>query len=365
MDEAVEIYHKALALKPDHLDTHNNLGIALKELGKPDEAMAKYHKALAIKSDFAEAHYNLGDLQLMTGDFQNGWENNAWRHQVKDLRLRPREYDKPFWDGGDLGGKTIFIYPEQGLGDFIQFIRYISLVAKKGGRVVVEVPKALHCLFSLLEGADKVIKNGQPSGHFDFHTPLLDLPKILGTTLQTVPAKESYLEAPSELIEKWKRKLSIYGGIHVGIIWGGNPNQKEDKKRSMDPILFKALLKITGVTFFSLQAGRVGEAMETFGPQVIDLMPEAVPFDDKAAVMMNLDLIISVDTSSAHLAGALGRPVWTLLSFVPHWRWMLERDDSPWYPTMRLIRQKKCFAWEGVIREVCQNLEEQLGNIQV
>jgi Flp pilus assembly protein TadD len=364
LHEAIASYNKALAIKPDYVEAHSNLGNVFKELGRLDEAVESYHKALAIKPDYAGAHVNLGLLQLLMGDFQNGWRNYAWRWRAINSPLRPREYEEPFWDGGDLEGKTVFIYPEQGLGDFIQFTRYVPLTAKKGGRVVVEVPKVLHCLFSSLEGANMVIETGQPPGHFDLHASLLDLPKTLGTTLQTIPARESYLEAPSELIEKWKIKLAIHEGIHVGIVWGGNPDHKSDKMRSIDPILFKPLLEFTGVTFFSLQVGRNGEALETFGSQVVDLRSEATPFDDTAAVMMNMDLIISVDTSLAHLAGALGRPVWTLLSFVPDWRWMLDRDDSPWYPTMRLIRQQECGAWEGVIRKVCQDLEEQLGNTQ-
>jgi len=207
-----------------------------------------------------------------------------------------------------------------------------------------------------------LIGPGETPPPFDCHAPLLELPRLLNTTLETIPADIPYLSAEPERVEKWKRRLAAYEGLRVGLVWGGSPDHKNDKNRSMNPALLKPLLRSTGVKFFSLQVGRDGEAAEVFGPRVIDLMTETPRFTETAAMMMNLDLIISVDSSPAHLAGALGRPVWVALTSVPDWRWLLGRDDSPWYPTMRLFRQQKRGDWKGVVERMREALTDRLGN---
>ena len=365
LNEAVASYHKALAIKPDCAEAHSNLGNALHDLGKLDEAAASYHKALAIKPDYAEAHNNFGHFQLLTGDFQDGWENYSWRWKKKDTALCPRDYKEPFWDGSGLEGKTIFIYPEQGLGDTIHFVRYMTLVAAQGGRVVLEVPAKLETLFRDIDGVESFVVAGNLPPPFDCHAPLLDLPGLLNTTLETIPSQESYLTVASELVEKWADRLGPWEHFRIGIVWAGNPILKTDRDRSMDPSHFLPLTEIPRVSVYSLQFGKDGEADKVFGARVTDIGPDLTPFTEAAAAIMNLDLVVTVDTSLAHLAGALGCPVWTLLPFIPDWRWMLDRDDSPWYPTMRLFRQEKRGEWEGVIERVCRALTDRIERAQV
>ena len=362
LDDAVASYHKALALAPNFPEAHSNLGTALKELGRFEDAAASYHQALAIEPDFPEAHEYLGRLRLMMGSFQDGWEDYAWRWRVKDSPLHPRDYEKPFWGGSDLEGQTIFIYPEQGLGDVVQFVRYLPLVAARGGRVVFEVPPHLARLFQGIDGADTLLRGGEPLPPFDSHAPLLDLPRLLNTLLETIPSMTFYLKAAPELEEAWANRLGPWEEFRVGIAWAGNPNHKNDRNRSMEPSLLQPLTEIPGVSVYSLQVGRNGEAVRLFCDNITDLAPFLTDFAETAAVMSNLDLVVSVDTSVVHIAGALGRPVWTLLPFIPDWRWLLERDDSPWYPTMRLFRQEKRGDWKGVIERVSQALTDQLEN---
>jgi len=361
-DAAVSYFQKTLSLSPDNARACHNLGNAFKELGRLDEAISSSRQAIAINADYAEAHSNLGILQLLTGDFLNGWGNYAYRWRSQALSPLRRVYQQPEWDGGDIQGKTLFLYPEQGLGDFIQFARYVPMVREKAGRVVLEVPAALYSLYATLEGADVVTEAGQPPGQFDLHAPLMDVPGILGTTLQTIPSFEDQLKVPVALVEKWKTRLGVDGGLRVGIVWAGNPDHKNDQARSIDPTLLKPLCLMPDVKVFSLQVGRDGQARETFAEGVIDLSADLTTFAETAAVMMNLDLVISVDSSPAHLAAALGRPVWTLLPFLPDWRWMMGRDDSPWYPTMRLFRQQKRGDWKALIERVSGELEVLSGN---
>ena len=318
----------------------------------------QFTTALQLKPDYAEAHYNLGMLQLLNGNFHQGWENYAWRRSIPKYRFRNVEYKEPFWDGSGLEGKTIFIYPEQGLGDTIHFVRYMTLVAAQGGRVVLEVPAKLETLFRDIDGVESFVVAGNLPPPFDCHAPLLDLPGLLNTTLETIPSQESYLTVASELVEKWADRLGPWEHFRIGIVWAGNPILKTDRDRSMDPSHFLPLTEIPRVSVYSLQFGKDGEADKVFGARVTDIGPDLTPFTEAAAAIMNLDLVVTVDTSLAHLAGALGCPVWTLLPFIPDWRWMLDRDDSPWYPTMRLFRQEKRGEWEGVIERVAAELAD-------
>ena len=212
---------------------------------------------------------------------------------------------------------------------------------------------------------DALVFAGDPRPAFDCHAPLLDLPGHLKTTLETIPSQESYLTVASELIEKWADRLGPREHFRIGIAWAGNPDQKFDRDRSMDPSNFLPLTEIPRVSVYSLQFGRDGEATKVFGASVTDIGPDLTPFTEAAAAIMNLDLVVTVDTSLAHLVGALGRPVWTLLPFIPDWRWLLGRDDTPWYPTMRLFRQDSRGDWEGVIERVCQALADRIERAQV
>jgi len=357
LDDAVTAYKEALVITPDYVDALYNLGNTLQALGKIDAAIAAYDKVLTINPEHVNGRYNLGLAQLLMGDFESGFENYKLRWQTAQLSRYRRPYRQPLWNGHDLIDQTLFLYPEQGLGDFIQFSRYVSLAAQKAARVIVEVPTALVCLYPSLPGADVVIETGQSPGEFDVHFPLLDLPGLFTTNPQNIPASENYLTATGDLTEKWRNRLAAHKQFRVGLIWAGRPGHSNDKNRSIDPALIAPLLEIDGVKFFSLQVERDGEAAKVFGPKVIDLAADLTTFAETAALMSNLDLIISVDSSPAHLAGALGRPVWTLLPYLPDWRWGLNRDDSPWYPSMRLLRQQKHGDWQAVIERLGQELK--------
>ena len=356
LDEAVDCFQKTLSLNPNNSKAHHNLGNAYKELGRVDEAIQCCHRAIASNANYAEANSNLGILQLLSGDFLNGWGNYARRWQTVDFSKSRRAYLEPYWDGRDFHGKTLLLYPEQGLGDFIQFARYVPIVAQKGGNVTLEVPSALYELYARLEGADVVVQTGPSPGPFDLHAPLMDIPGLLGTTLQTIPPWQGRLQVPGDLVEKWKIRLGDHQGLRVGMVWAGNPGHKNDIRRSIEPSLLKPLCSLNDVQIFSLQVSRDGKVVKNFGSNVIDLSADLTSFSETAAAMMNLDLIISVDSAPAHLAAALRRPIWTLLPYSPDWRWLLERDDSPWYPGMRLYRQNKRDDWQAVIERVGQEL---------
>ena len=358
LDAAVAGYTKALAIKSDFTEAHNNLGNSLRDLGQLEEAAASYRKALAINPGFAEAHFNLGRLQLLTGGFQDGWKNYAWRWQWHGSGLRPREYQAPFWDGSALDGKTILIYPEQGVGDTIQFARYLPFVEALGARVVFEVPKTLDRLFKGSTYEKYLVGSNETPPSFDCHAPLLDLPRLLNTTLETIPVCDNFLNSPSELREVWSDRIGPSENIRVGIVWAGNPKHANDRNRSIEAALFRPLTEIPGVSTYSLQVGRDGEAAEVFGDRATDIAPFLTDFAETAAAIGQLDLIVTADTSVAHLAGTLRTPVWTLLPFIPDWRWLLERDDSPWYPSMRLFRQRAIGDWAGVFEEVGKALRE-------
>jgi len=357
LEDAVAAYNETLTINPDSVDALYNLGNTLQALGEIDAAIAAYDKALTINPEHVDGRYNLGLAQLLMGDFKNGFENYKLRWQTPQLSRYRRPYRQPLWNGQDLIGQTLFLYPEQGLGDFIQFSRYVSLAAQQATRVIVEVPTALACLYPSLPGADVVIETGQSPGDFDVHFPLLDLPGLFTANPQGIPASQNYLAANADLMEKWRNRLAAHKGFRVGLIWAGRPGHSNDKNRSIDPALLAPLLEIDGVTLFSLQVERDGEAAKIFGPRVIDLAADLTTFAETAAVMSNLDLIISIDSSPTHLAAALGRPVWTLLPYLPDWRWGLNRDDSPWYPSMRLFRQQKRGDWQAVIKRLGQELK--------
>ena len=356
LDEAVASFHKALTIKPDFAEAHNNLGGTLQKQGKLDEAVASYRKALTIKPDYAKAHSNLGILQLLLGEFQDGWGNYTWRWKVKDYGLSLRDYKEPIWDGSTLEGKTILLYPEQGLGDTIQFARYLPLVEALGARVLVEVQEPLYRLFEGSKFADNLVGINQPLPPFNCHAPLLDLPRLLNTTLETIPGCDSFLKASPELREQWADRIRPSENIRIGVVWAGSPTHKNDRNRSFDSAFFRPLTEIPGVSVYSLQVVRDGESARVLGDKATDIAPFLTDFADTAAMMSNLDLIVSADTSVVHLAGTLGKPVWVLLPFNPDWRWLLERDDSPWYPTMRLFRQSTIGGWAGVFDEISEAL---------
>ena len=365
LEDALEYYHKALELLPDFVEAINNLGRTFLEKGAVEEAIACYRRVISLSPEHASAHLNLSLALLLVGDLENGFAEYEWRWKIKEFHtghscfltgpdntVSAREY-RPLWDGSDLQGKTILLHAEQGLGDSIQFVRYAAIVKNKGGKVIVGGYQQLNRLFSTVDGIDLLIVKGEPIPEFDVQAPMLSLPHILGTTLSTIPANTAYLTAPSDC----QFALLPDRKFKVGIVWAGNPKHRKNMQRSCSLSAFLPLLDVSGVSFYSLQK-ELSEADRALLHQtsIVDLSPHFGDFADTAAAIAQLDLVIAVDTAVAHLAGALGKPVWILLAFSPDWRWLLEREDTPWYPTARLFRQPQRGDWEGVFERVAQAL---------
>ena len=356
-DEALPYYQRALTLKPDYAEAHNNLGNTLKELRKIDEAIRRYERALAVKPGFAEAHFNFGLALLLNGQLEKGWSEYEWRWRSVNKNYKSVNFTQPRWRGEPLSShKVLLLHAEQGLGDTIQYCRYVSLAAARA-RVILEVPRSLMRLLSSVSGVEDMLAIGDALPSFDFHCPLLSLPKAFKTTLDNIPAAVPYLRAKSARVSHWRGILGD-SGFRIGIVWQVNPKSETELRRSIPRSCFAQLAKFANVRLISLQKTRglnqfseltKGVEIEDLGPD-FDSGPDA--FLDTAAVMENLDLVITVDTAAAHLAGALGRPTWILLRHVPHWTWMLDRDGSPWYPTVRLFRQQRKDDWRDVFSKV-------------
>jgi len=359
-DEALASYDRALALRPDYAEALSNRGNTLQQLQQFAGALASYDRALAVRPDYAEAHFNKSLLQLLQGDFDAGWRGYEWRWNNPNLKLSKRDFAQPLWLGdAAIAGKTILLHSEQGFGDTIQFCRYASLVAAHGARVLLEVPARLKDLMASLTGVAELITARDPLPHFDLHCPLNSLPLALGTRIDTIPAQAPYLTAPPRGMRRSSAALSSTHRLRVGLAWSGNPTPRDVADRSIALRSLLPLLDI-GATFVSLQkdVGADDAAVLQHCRELLHFADEIDTFTKTAAVIASLDLVISVDTSIAHLAGALAKPVWVLLPCVPDFRWLLERADSPWYPTARLFRQHAPGDWPGVIGRVVIELEK-------
>ncbi len=349
-EAAAAAFGEAARLDPGMADAHNNLGAALQSLDRLDEAVASLRRALALDEEAADVHWNLALALLQAGDYEAGWREYEWRWRNPDLALGARDFPQPLWDGGDLDGATILIHAEQGYGDTLQFVRYVPLVAGRGGRVVLECPQKLVRLLGGVDGVGAVVARGDPLPEFAVQAPMMSLPAILGTTLDTVPADVPYLD-PS--LGQVPEALQADGlGLKVGIAWAGSRTRRQDHLRSVAPERFAPLVAVPGTTVFSLQV----TAPAPDG--VHELAPDILDFADNAAAVAALDLVIAVDTATVHLAGALGRPVWVLLSRPASYLWMSDRDDSPWYPTARLFRQPRPGDWDAVFAAVAEALAD-------
>ena len=351
-------YQRALSINPEYAKAHSNLGVAYSDLGDLDKSIASYRRALEISPGFPEAHWNYAQVLLLKGRFEQGWIEYEWRWKWKDFPSLKRNFAQPLWDGSNLNGRTILLHCEQGLGDSIQFIRYAPMVARLGGRVVVECPPQLKRLFQGVSGIDRLAGHHGELPTFDVQAPLLSLPHIFKTDLETIPNTVPYLSPPSEPLINLERG----DGVRVGMVWAGKPTHIGDIKRSVDLGHFTTIANMEGCIFYSLQVGerRQDIGQHDLNESLIDLGEDLADFAVTASAIEQLDLVISIDTAVAHLAGALGKPVWTLLPHMPDWRWMLDREDTPWYPTMRLFRQKKAGDWEGVFRDVEIGLRERV-----
>ncbi|MGE3622677.1 MAG: tetratricopeptide repeat protein [Bdellovibrionales bacterium] len=355
-EDAIASYDKATELKPDFARAWYHRGIALQELRRHDEALESYDRAIAIQPDFADAQWSKGFVKLLTGDFAGGWPLYEWRWKMSDFLAPRRAFRQPQWTGmQDINGKTVLLHAEQGFGDTIHFCRYARRIFLLGAKIVLEVQPALKSLMQSLEGPAQVIAHGEALPDFDYHCPLLSLPLACGTRPDNIPAAIPYLRAPDERREFWTQKLGPKRKRRVGLVWSGNPKQKNDFNRSMS--LFDIMpFASCDVELYSLQKDLgIADRIMLAGTPKIGI-PELGDFADTAALMEHMDIVITVCTSAAHLAGALGRPVWILLSHTACWRWMLDRSDSPWYPTARLFRQTVPGEWGDVVEAVKKEL---------
>jgi tetratricopeptide (TPR) repeat protein len=357
--EALNSVETALALKPDYPFAIYNRGNALRDLGRYDEALACYAEAQRRTPDYARAHWNEALCRLMIGDFEQGWKKHEWRWKTDTFTSPFRGFAEPLWLGdASLQGKTILLHAEQGFGDTLQFCRYSRLVAALGATVVLEVQPALRSLLAQLEGVAQLVTSDSPLPPFDYQCPLMSLPAALHTTLATIPAAP-YLVADPVQAEAWRDRLGTRSRPRVGLAWSGNSSHVNDRKRSI--ALAQVVPLVSGkLHFISLQKEvRVSDqATLDQHPEIFDPRDQLGDFADMAALISELDLVITVDTAVAHLAGALGKPVWLLLPAIPDWRWLLERDDSPWYASARLFRQPAPLDWDSVIAHVSQALAE-------
>ncbi len=356
-EEAVASCDRAIALRPNYAGAFHNRALALIELGCHDEALAAFQEVFAVDPGHSAARWHEALLRLLRGEYAAGWDGYEWRFKHKEIGLRPRNFSVPQWRGEPLAGRTILLHAEQGFGDTIQFARYAPMVAAQGARVILEVQPALVSLMASLPGIAMIVDRGDTLPAFDVHCPMPSLPLAFATALETVPAQTPYLVAPVDRIAQWRARLPA-GVPRVGLVWSGNPRHKNDRSRSLPFDMLAPLVAIPGVDFISLQKEprqADAEALARCG-NVLDLGPKLQDFADTAAVISLLDLVITVDTSIAHLAGALGKPVWIMLPTRVDWRWLLDREDLPWYPTARLFRQRRAGDWPDVIARVRQEL---------
>jgi hypothetical protein len=371
LPEALASHDRALAINGTLAHAHLNRANVLVELGQLDAALESFSGAIALKPDFAEAHANRSTVLLLRGDLANGWADYEWRWKLGRSTMvnHIRNFTQPRWTGSEpVAGRTVLLHAEQGLGDTLQFCRYATLVANEGATVLMQVPKALVELLATLEGVAAIFADTDPLPAFDCYSPLMSLPAALRTTLSTVPARVPYLRSTEAKRLFWRQKLGERGKRRVGLVWSGGFRPHQPELRGVNERRNVPLAKLAGlghpdIEFYSLQKGQPAESelahlksMGWGGPDLIDFTALLHDFSDTAALIEQLDLVISVDTATAHLAGALGKPVWILNRFDTCWRWMLDRADSPWYPTARLYRQQRPGDWDGVVARLRQDL---------
>jgi tetratricopeptide (TPR) repeat protein len=352
LDEAIASFHRAIEIDRNYADAHTNLGVTLYANRRAEEGIGHCRRAVELSPDFAKAHSNLALILLGTGHFRQGWIEHEWRWKCNPA-FKPRPFSQPQWNGEPLAGKTILLHAEQGFGDAIQFARYVPLIARRAKQVIVECQPALARLFHSLYGPATVIPSGYPLPPFDAHCSLMSLPYALGD--ENIPVEIHYLGPGSSLVNAWRAKLGSTHAKQIGIAWAGRPTHSDDRNRSMPPEHLSILASVPGIEWHSLLKNPPEGVAAEF--RILDHSFALNDFADTAALIANLDLVISVDTAVAHLAGAMAKPTWLLLPFAAEWRWMLDRVDSPWYPTMRLFRQERWGDWAGVMHRVAGVLQ--------
>jgi hypothetical protein len=350
-------------LRPNYAEAINNRAISLSNLGRIDEATACYARSLALQPDNPYTHLNRALAWLRAGRFELGWPEYEWRWRRRETP--PPKFVQPPWNGATVSGRTVLLYAEQGSGDTFQFIRYAPMVRDRGGRVLFQCPDGLVNLLSRCPGIDRLVPRSAPLPDFDVHAALMTLPSLFHTELATTPAAVPYLFADEELVGDWRRRLAAVPGFRIGVVWQGNPKFGNDRARSYPLTALAPLARLNGVSLVSLQVENGLDQLNDVDFPVLDLGNALVRapgmFMDAAAVIHNLDLVVTCDSALAHLAGGLGVPVWLGLPHASDWRWLVGRHDSPWYPTMRLFRQPVTGDWATVFERMAGELSEQLG----
>jgi hypothetical protein len=360
-EEARSAFVEALRRDPQYLPALVNLGHTLIELGRPEEAVPVLRAAVGLQPAYADAHWLLSHALLVTGQWPEGWHEYEWRwHRMKSAPYH-RGTSESRWKGEDIAGKRILLYAEQGMGDAVQFVRYVPLVQATGAMVAIECHAELVPLFSTLDGVSEVYARGELNSPFDVACPLLSLPSMFGTTVDTLPSHVPYLRPDPARASVWRKRLELLAGRkRVGLVWAGNPAHTNDRKRSIPPDELAVLAGVPGMQFISLQKGASDETKEAVGRvlPILDWADGLQDFADTAALISELDLVITIDTAVAHVAGALNRPVWMMVPYTPDWRWFLGRTDSPWYPSLRIFRQPVRGAWQEVVKALCVDLRK-------
>jgi len=366
-DEAISTFEEALSLHSQYPQALNSLGVAYKESGQCDLAVACYDKAIALQPDYADAHWNRTLALLLKGDMTQGWSHYQVHYEaLKTKTIAPRD-DHPLWDGAPLKGQRILVRFEQGLGDNLQFIRYLPRVKQHGGTVIYEAKPALHALLEEFEGIDELIEitaDQKVSVECDVQISLMDLPRVFNTTLDNIPADVPYIKPDPKRIAAWEDTF-VHPDMKVGLVWAGSPFHRNDRNRSCQINAMAPLAHTQGVHFYGLQTGLAAQEAQTH-PDIHfpNLGHRLQDLSDTAAAITHLDLVISVDTAVLHLAGALGKPAWGVLPYAPDWRWLLDRDDTPWYPTLKLFRQTKPGDWTTVFDQVAGALRTDVTRFQ-
>lgn len=361
---ATQCFNDSIRFDPGLAEPHVNLGNLMDIQGDPDAAARHYRRALEIDPGHAHAHRCLAQALLAMGQYESGWEEYEWRWRAGDPQFRPPPFQQPLWDGSqDIAGKRVLLHAEQGFGDAIQFIRYATLVAARGAKVFVICDAALRTLLQTVPGVESVVEPGRVLPGFEFHAPLMSLPKAFRTTVESIPVQVPYVFPDPGLVEAWRGRLSGQAGrLKIGLAWAGRPTFVAAGMKSCPLERLAALLDTADCAFFSLQKGEAAADLKRLvggGAPVADYTDALHDFADTAALIAALDIVISIDTAAAHVAGALGKPVWVLLAAVPDWRWLPRAGALKWYPTARLFRQRTAGAWESVVAEVRQALQHE------
>lgn len=364
LDEAQQLFEQAIRLNPEHANSWANLGCVHLQIGELQQAETCFRKSIEFDPELADAHASLGMVLLLKGNFYEGWSEYEWRWKKWELINKQRHFQQPVWQGEDLNDKSLYIYTEQGYGDLMQFIRYVIPLSEQAGKLYLEVSAKLRRLIADFEKYVEFVTEDNVPDTFDYQTSLLSLPYQFKTELESIPNHTPYLAAEKERVEFWQKELISGSRLKVGLAWKGNSKNKMDHLRSISLEYFQPLFELDGVQFISLQKGDGEEQISEFGfdDQLDSFTAEmdngADAFVDTAAVIENLDAVITCDTAIAHLAGAMGKPVYLLLTYLPDFRWLLNREDSPWYPSIRLVRQEQPGDWQGVITKLGTLLSE-------